>query len=49
MKSWYENVSERDDFQYIGVDRRIILKCILEGIMRVRGKVWLRMDTISML
>ena len=50
MKSWYGNLSERDDFQYICVDRRIILKCVLEGTMGGGGAtVWLRMDTISML
>ena len=44
MKSWYEKLSKQDNFQYIGVDRRI-----LESIIGGHGTVWLRMETSSML
>ena len=47
MSPWYENLSERDSFQYSGVDRRIILKSILEIIMGERGLVWLRIACCS--
>jgi hypothetical protein len=34
---WWENLKERDNVENLGVDMRIILKCILK---KLDGKAW---------